>query len=115
MITLALALAFAQPTEAPEAPSDLQAMRSAALSWQDCTIREAEPMALKTAELADTIVTAAMAFCWSEEKHTVMATEMYLATEHGTEGGADGVMRSLKDTWRATLIAAIIKMRAQQK
>ena len=61
------------------------------------------------------IVTAAMAFCWSEEKHTVMATEMYLATEPGTEGGADGVMRSLKDAWRATLIAAIIKMRAQQK
>lgn len=114
MIWIAMTLMFAQPTEAPEAPTDLQAMRSAATDWQACTIREAEPMALKTSELADTIVTAAMAFCWREEKHTVLATEMYLETEHGTEGGAAGVMRSLKDAWRPTLIAAIIKMRSRE-
>ena len=68
MILIAMALMFAQLTEAPEAPTDLQAMRLAATDWQACTIREAEPMALKTSELADTIVTAAMAFCLKSSK-----------------------------------------------
>lgn len=115
MIWFAMALMFAQPTEAPEAPSDLQAMRLAATDWQACTIREAEPMALKTSELADTIVTAAMAFCWREEKQALVATDMYLETEHGTEGGAPDVLRAVKEAWRPKLIAAIIKMRSQEK
>ena len=116
MLWIAMALMLAQPggTEAPEAPGDVEAMQAASDEWQACTIREAEPMALRTKEMADVIVTSALSFCWKEDDRMLVTTQMYLEGQRGSAAGAAEMVRTFKDTWRVKLVAAIIKLRSRQ-
>lgn len=77
-------------------------------------MREADPMAIKTTETAETVARAAMSFCIEDEEHMLAVTELYLDGEGQAIDEAPGMVKRAKDAFRERLVNAIIKVRAQQ-